>query len=177
MSRPIRAHRVHAGIAALGLATATLAASGCAAGQLAETSEEASGVDGTHADLGAIALRNVVVAYPDGGAYRPGSSARLEFVAVNNSQRADQLVSVRSTVASGATVSDPSGSRTSGLRIGAQARVQAYDDGPNVMLVGVTQVLRSSQSVGVTLTFAHAGSITLQVPVGAPLNHVSQSES
>jgi copper(I)-binding protein len=85
--------------AAAALAAAALLAAACSTGQTAQTSTEKSTVEGAHANLGNIALRNVRVAYPDGGRYPAGSSAPLQFIVVNEGGTADSLVSVRADVA------------------------------------------------------------------------------
>src|SRR5690348_13523190 len=81
VSRPIPPAR--AGAAAV-LAAAALLAAACSAGQTAQTANEKSTVEGASANIGGIALRDVRVAYPEGGKYAAGASAPLEFVVVND---------------------------------------------------------------------------------------------
>ena len=42
-------------------------------------------------------------------------------------------------------------------------------DGPVLVLVGIDETLRSSESLPVTSTFEEAGEVTVDVPVSAPL--------
>ena len=46
--------------------------------------------------------------------------------------------------------------------------VSFREDGPRVMLTGLTQQLRPGQNLRVTLTFANAGSVTMTIAVGTP---------
>jgi copper(I)-binding protein len=108
-------------VGAVGAAGVALAAAGCSAGQLAQTSTERASIDGASAQIGPIALRDIVVAYPDGGKYAQGASARLEFVAVNDGSQADTITEIRSNVADRVEIAEsgaptpsetPSGSET-----------------------------------------------------------------
>jgi copper(I)-binding protein len=92
-------------LVAVGLA---LTVSGCAAGQLAQTAYQESTVGGSNGQAGPIALRNITVAYPDGGRYHKGDSGRLEFFVVNESDQADRLVDIRTDAAERVTFSGPS---------------------------------------------------------------------
>jgi copper(I)-binding protein len=46
--------------------------------------------------------------------------------------------------------------------------VSFREDGPRVMLTGLTQPLRPGQNLRVTLTFQRAGSVTMTIAVGTP---------
>jgi copper(I)-binding protein len=46
--------------------------------------------------------------------------------------------------------------------------VSFREDGPRVLLTGLTRQLRSGQNLRVTLTFEHAGSVTMTIAVGTP---------
>jgi copper(I)-binding protein len=106
VSRSFLARKV-AAAAAVG-AAAVLAAA-CSAGQTAQTAMEQSTVDGASADAGSIALRNVRIAYPPNATYVAGSSAVLEFSAVNTGREADQLLSVKAPVAASVGVGPGAG--------------------------------------------------------------------
>jgi len=90
--------------AVLAVTGLTLGISACSAGQQAQTASIQATVDGANADIGPIALRDIKLAYPDGGRYTKGSSARLEFVAVNDGDQSDELVDVRTDAASRVTL-------------------------------------------------------------------------
>jgi copper(I)-binding protein len=81
-----------AGVLALG---AALVLAGCGAGQITQTASQQPAVNGTHAQVGTIALRNAAVAYPpSGAAYAPGARPQLTLVIVNQGQQDDTLTAV-----------------------------------------------------------------------------------
>lgn len=204
--------------AGLGIVVATVGA-GCASGQIAETAQINPAVQGTHATVGSIALRDIQVAFPQGSVYQQGQDARLTLVIVNAGLTDDTLTSVRTDAASdvtfatgeaGATPSllptqtesptpsvspsasasgtpsgtasgtpsgTPSGAPVTGshslpagatqasLPVPANSSVLAYGDGARITLVGLTRTVRVAESLRVTFTFRHAGSVTVTVPV------------
>jgi copper(I)-binding protein len=83
-------------LAAAGLAAALAA---CSAGQQAQTAFISPNVEGANSGVGPITLRNITLAYPDGGKYAAGADARLEFVMVNSGEANDALVEVRTDAA------------------------------------------------------------------------------
>jgi copper(I)-binding protein len=89
---------------AVTLGAAALLVTGCSAGQTAQTATQKSTVDGTAGTAGDIALRYVRLAYPEGGRYRAGDTATLEFFAVNSGPMEDRLVRVRADGASQVTM-------------------------------------------------------------------------
>jgi len=88
-------------LAAAGLAVALAA---CSAGQEAQTAFISPNVEGANGDVDDIALRNITIAYPDGGRYAQGADARLQFVLVNSGDRDDALVEVRTDAAERVTL-------------------------------------------------------------------------
>jgi copper(I)-binding protein len=90
-AQPGRTRGLRAAFAAAG---AAVVLTGCAAGQIASTSEIVPVVDGISANVGAIDLRAVAVSPPTDRSWAEGSSAPLQMYLVNNSSAADQLVSV-----------------------------------------------------------------------------------
>lgn len=151
---------------------AAIAASGCASGQIAQTAEEQPGVPGAEGSVGAIQLHNVAVAYPASGVYDVGSTARLTFVIVNDGDRGDRLVSVSSGSAKVVRI-DGDGDA---IKVGPQANVNVYGDGPKVVLTNLVRQLRSSEQTSVTFRFAKAGEVTIQTPV-APASKVLPKET
>jgi copper(I)-binding protein len=106
-------------VGAVGAAGVVLAAAGCSAGQLAQTATERSSIDGAAAQIGSIALRDIVLAYPDGAKYETGATARLEFVAVNDGTQADTLTEIRSNASDKVELGEtgaptPTGTETAG---------------------------------------------------------------
>lgn len=87
------------GVSALALGAALVLA-GCGAGQLTQTDSQQPAVNGTHADVGKLALRNVAFQFPKtGGAYAKDASAALAVTIVNNGTADDELVAVTSDAA------------------------------------------------------------------------------
>ncbi|WP_410593239.1 hypothetical protein [Amycolatopsis sp. lyj-23] len=81
-----------AGVLALG---AALALAGCGAGQITQTSTQQAAVNGTHAQVKNIDLRNAAVQYPTSGpGYAAGATPALTLTIVNRDARDDSLVSV-----------------------------------------------------------------------------------
>jgi hypothetical protein len=89
-----RASAIAAGLAA------AVALSGCGAGQVSQTASQEPGVNGTSANVGQIALRNIHLRATQSTDYvQPGREVELLFVAVNNSPDVnDKLVSITSEV-------------------------------------------------------------------------------
>ena len=82
-----------------GLAAAVVL-SGCSAGQVSQTATQEPAVNGTSANIGKIALRNVHLRVTQTTDYvQPGSDVELIFVASNDSPDVnDKLVSITSDV-------------------------------------------------------------------------------
>jgi copper(I)-binding protein len=195
VSRSFQLTRRVAAAVAVG-ATALLAAA-CSAGQTAQTSTEQSTVDGTSATAGKIALRDLRIAYPYNGRYTAGSSAVLQFAAVNTGGQADKLVSVsvESSVASTVVLRPPTATSQSASPSGspsasASASSSAPTDGQQsvdlpagtlvdfdndaalAQLLDLRAALISGQTVPITFTFARGGSVTVAVPVATSLTEV-----
>lgn len=81
------------------LIAASLALSGCATGQQAQTANETSVVDGVGATVGAIDIRDASVVSPSGPSYGVGANAFLQMSIINNAGTDDSLVSVTSSSA------------------------------------------------------------------------------
>ncbi|MFG1639159.1 hypothetical protein ACGFMK_02615 [Amycolatopsis sp. NPDC049252] len=91
-----------AGVLALG---AALALAGCGAGQITQTDTQQPAVNGTHAQVKTIALRDVAVQYPPTGAgYPAGATPALNLTIVNQGMQDDTLVSVTTEDGSQATI-------------------------------------------------------------------------
>jgi len=143
---------------------------GCAAGQITQTSSQVSTVDGTGANVGDIALRDITLEFPSSGFYEAGDDARVLFVAVNeNALEADRLLSVTSEAFAGST--DGSASDLP-VELPPKTDVGFREDGPVVELTDLNDLLRPSVSVPVTFTFEEAGEVTTMVPVAVPLKFI-----
>ena len=191
----ISGRRGRVALAGVAIGVAVLTA-GCAAGQIAQTAEEVPGVPGAQGTVGPIQVHNVTLAYPQGGVYQVGSTARLQFVIVNTGQQADQLVGVSSGSATGVRLApsapsgptaqpgqstasaSPSGKLASGpITVGPQANVNVYGSGASVVLTGIVRELRSSQQSTITFRFAKAGTLTIAVPVAPAASELPKETS
>ena len=83
---------VTVGLVALGIA-------GCSSGQVTQTDQIEPAVNGNQGNVGSIALRDVVVAYPESGRYPAGGEAPLTLAIVNIGGADDELTSVTSPAA------------------------------------------------------------------------------
>jgi copper(I)-binding protein len=91
-----------AGVLALG---AALALAGCGAGQITQTDTQQPAVNGTHAQVKTVALRDVAVQYPTSGpGYAVGATPALTLTIVNQGAQDDSLVSVTTEDGTQATV-------------------------------------------------------------------------
>ncbi|MGQ4616958.1 hypothetical protein [Nocardia sp. R7R-8] len=97
VTAPKGARRRMVTVAALA-AGAAIALSGCGAGQISQTARQVAAVNGNHADVGRIALRNVHIVYPsEGTAYNnaKGGKALIALSIVNNGESVpDELTSI-----------------------------------------------------------------------------------
>jgi copper(I)-binding protein len=91
-----------AGVLALG---AALVLAGCGAGQITQTDSQQPAVNGTHAQVKTIDLRNAAVQYPKSGpGYPAGATPALTLTIVNQGTRDDSLVSVTTEDGGQATI-------------------------------------------------------------------------
>jgi copper(I)-binding protein len=88
VNRALRA----ATIGVLLLGPVTLSA--CSAGQVNQTALQVRDKVGTSVSVGNLVLREVGLEYPDGGRYAAGDDAVLHMAIINQSARADTLVSI-----------------------------------------------------------------------------------
>jgi copper(I)-binding protein len=154
---------------------AVLALTGCGAGAISQTASQASAVNGYAGQVGNVLVRDATIAYAGnlgGAAYQPGGSAPLNLSLVNTGGTADRLLSVTSPVAaSGQVVGDavlPGGTVvTVGNNDGAASQALAGRT-IAIKLNGLVGPVRSGLTYPVTFRFEKAGTLTAQVPVGAP---------
>lgn len=165
---------------------AALMLSSCGAGLTAQTASQAAAVDGANADLGAIALRDVLMPYPEEhhGTYPSGSDVPVHLTIVNETTSADTLISVttpaaRQVLLQGTTTippgmavrgsTDPSGTDHNDPAANAAAPVNPLDmDELRIVLVEATRPLRPGLNIELTFVFRDAGTVTLSVPMGPP---------
>ncbi|NEW42090.1 hypothetical protein GV794_16010 [Nocardia cyriacigeorgica] len=78
-------------------AGAALALTGCSAGQISQTADQVAAINGNHAEVGKISLRNVHIVFPPSGEHTnvAGGKALLALSFVNNSETtADELTKI-----------------------------------------------------------------------------------
>jgi copper(I)-binding protein len=146
-------------ITAIALLVPVLA--GCEAGANAPTLafHEASG--GAHKVVDNISINNVfVLGPPAGSTMTAGTSTGMFLALYNDGTQAEQLVGASApgtatsvTLKHGAVSIAPGGSA---LLTGPE---------PEVVLTGLIKSISGGQTIPVTLNFAHAGPVNLQVPV------------
>ena len=97
-------------LVAVAVAT-TVALAGCAAGQIAQTANQANSATGATVTVNGIAIRDAQITFPEAPAgaesaavYRAGGSAPVEMYVINQSTESDRLVSASSPVAGSVTV-------------------------------------------------------------------------
>jgi hypothetical protein len=90
-----------------------VALSACGAGQVAQTATELRDKTGGRAEVGNLSLREVVLAYPEGGKYAPGADAELQMAVLNNGGEDDTLTRITGQGFSGAVFTDKSSAAAS----------------------------------------------------------------
>jgi copper(I)-binding protein len=160
--RPVRLAGVLA-VAPLGLSVL----SACGTGLNARTYAEIGRQDGAHANvagLGGVAVRNVYVEpAATGTSLDAGGTAYVTGSLVNNGSTPDQLLSATTDAASSVTLLQDGGETTS-VPIPPLALAPA---GWELRLDNLTHPVLPGTYITVTLVFAHAGHIDLQVPARA----------
>ena len=162
-------------------ATVMLALAGCGAGQMAQTASQAAAVDGTNADLGALALRDVLIPYPEdrNGTYPAGSDVPVQLTIINQTTNADTLVYLSTpaarrvllegttTILAGMSVSGVTDHGGPATPIVAPVTPLDLDE-LRVVLVDTVRPVRPGLNIELTFVFQNAGPVTLSVPMGPP---------
>ncbi|MEV6831485.1 hypothetical protein [Amycolatopsis sp. NPDC051102] len=163
-----------AGVLALG---AAFALAGCGAGQITQTSTQQAAVNGTHAQVKTIDLRNAAVQYPTSGpGYPAGATPALTLTIVNRGAQDDSLVSVTTEDGGQATIS---GSKTvvaaHSLVIGPDDAVESTNEVQPTSSAAPTSSPTSSSSAP-TSSSAPAGSSSATNSPGNNLTATATSE-
>ncbi|MCV7346918.1 hypothetical protein [Mycolicibacterium rhodesiae] len=159
--------------ASAGLAAGALILTGCGTGQISQTADQQSAVNGATANVANIALRNVhIQAVQSGDALKPGRTVELIFAAANISPDTnDKLVTVSSDVGSVELTGNTSIPAGSSLIVGsADGQAEAAPMGsaqPAKAEVTLSQPISNGLTYGFTFTFEKAGQATVQVPISA----------
>ncbi|WP_459548968.1 hypothetical protein [Nocardia sp. X0981] len=169
-------------------AGAALALSGCSAGQISQTADQDAAINGSAAEIGTIALRNVHIVYP--GDESPqnntkGGRAALALSIVNTGETVtDELTSVTTdlgtvkiTPAEGSkleispaetvVVSTPEAGAETGTT-GETIETDAGETTPaRIEITGLTQDIIPGLTYNVSFNFKENGEVSVQVPVDA----------
>lgn len=134
---------------------------GCEAGNDAPTLQFHPAAGGAYGTADGISISNAFVLGAPGGATVPaGSSVSLFLSLYNSGTGDDELTGVHATgwassvQVTGGTVSLP-----------ASAQVNLTGPEPQLVLSDLAKPLSGGEAIPLTLDFAHAGSVTLDVPV------------
>ncbi len=140
-----------------------LVAVGCSAGQVTQTDTQVAAVDGASGNVGPIAVRNVMLAFPaDGNRYHDGDDAPLTFVIANTGASADKLLSVKSE----ATESEAE--IVGGKDIPSRYALQAKYDASHAPTKSSSPSSSASASHGPSSSHAPSSSVSLTPSSGAP---------
>ncbi|MEU7766258.1 hypothetical protein AB0B25_14145 [Nocardia sp. NPDC049190] len=195
VTAPKGARRRMVTVAALA-AGAAIALSGCGAGQISQTADQVSAVNGAHAEAGSIALRNVHIVFPsEGGAYTnsKGGKAIVALSIINNSESvADELTGIdtdlgtvkitptagkstvqvtpqQTVVASAEPANAPAAASAHGAG-NHDAQPAADDPEANPILIEITGLnkdITPGLTYNVSFDFKQNGTAQVQVPVDA----------
>jgi copper(I)-binding protein len=168
-----RTSAVAAGLAVCGLA-ATVALSGCSAGQVSQMATQEPAVNGTSSNVGPISLRNVHLRAAQTADYvQPGRDVELLFVAVSSSPDVnDKLVSITSDVGTVTLTGDTSVPANGVLAVGEPdgqiAPLESVEraDGAKAA-VALSKPITNGLTYNFTFDFEKAGETTVAVPISA----------
>ena len=159
------------------VATAAIALSavlsGCSAGQVAQTATQEPAINGSAANVGEIALRNVhLQAVQESDFLQPGTAVELMFVAANNSPDTDdKLLGVASDVGQVTLAGDTSIPARSALIVGSpDGQSEATPMGsatPATAEVTLSKPITNGLNYTFTFDFEKAGRTTVTVPISA----------
>jgi copper(I)-binding protein len=159
-------------LAACGLAAAVV--TGCSAGQVSQTAMQQPAVNGTSANLGSVALRNVHLRADQVTDYvQPGSEAELIFQASSTSPDVtDRLVSISSDLGkvslTGDTTLPASGVLTVGAPDGQVTPLENVEAAEAAEAkLSLTKPISNGLTYDFTFKFEKAGEMTVAVPISA----------
>jgi copper(I)-binding protein len=174
--KPSRTSAVTSGLAACGFAAAVLL-SGCGAGQISQSANQAPGINGTAATEGQIGLRNVHLRGDQTTDYiEPGQTVELLVAIANNSpDQPDRLVRVTSDVGTVTLTGDTSVPAGGILMIGEpDGQIAALESAEAADVadaeVALTEPISNGLTYAFTFQFEKAGETTVQVPISAGEN-------
>jgi copper(I)-binding protein len=134
------------------------ALAGCEAGYNAPTLEFHPAANGANAVVGGVTVDDVFVLGPALGSLLPAGGQAGVFLSLAT-QDTDRLVSATSGAASSVQLTNGPVTLTPGTLVDLSGPT------PQIVLNGLTSPLSAGQMIQLTLIFATAGSVTLQLPV------------
>ena len=147
----------------------------CGVGQLSQTASQESAVDGNHAVINNVALRNVrIQALQHGDFLRPGATVDLVLVVINQSPDVtDKLVGISTDIGKVTVTGDPTlpsgGTLFVGNPNGQNKAVDAVEAADSVKAtVALDKQITNGPNYNFTFNFEKAGSVSLAVPISAP---------
>lgn len=158
---------------AVGLAAAGLVLTGCGTGQIAQTATQEPAINGSSANVGEIALRNVhLQAVQESDFLQPGTAVELMFVAANNSPDIDdKLLGVASDVGQVTLAGASAIPARSALIVGSpdgQSEVTPMGIAtPATAEVTLSKPITNGLTYNFTFDFEKAGRTTVAVPISA----------
>lgn len=154
--------RTASGVLAGLLVAAAVTITGCAAGQVSQTADQVSSVDGGVGNVGQIGIRNALLATPANGSYAKGADVPVLLWLTNTGLSSDTLSSVSTSAASSVAIG---GTAT----LQPQSRMEVGTSTPVTLTVkGLTDGLSFGTSIPLTFSFATAGNVTVNVPIEIP---------
>jgi copper(I)-binding protein len=120
---------------------------GCGAGQITQTDTQQSGVNGGSGQVGAIAVRNAELQWPDNpqGVFAPGANATLIVTIANTGIDPDQLIGISSPAATSVTIDgSPTGTKPLPGNFSIVSGVDVDDSTEDVPLPSTTNSAPSS---------------------------------
>lgn len=172
-------NRLIVGVAGL---AAAVALAGCGTGQIAQTTEKASAVNGAEGAAGKVVLRNVrLEAVQTGDSIPAGSTVDLAFVASNQSADVpDELVKISTDIgkvsptgtkklpAGGVLIVNPPTAKDAMSPAALKQLRDVEDASAATATVALDEPIRNGLTYEFTFEFKHAGPITVKnVPVSA----------
>jgi hypothetical protein len=153
---------------------AAAALSGCSAGQISQTATQEPAVNGTSANIGSIALRNIHLRADQTSDYiQPGREVELIFQAANNSPDVtDKLVEITSDVGEVALTGDTTVPANGALVVGApDGQTTPLEDVEAAEAAEAKVMLKEKITNGLTYNFTFkfekGGEGTVTVPISA----------
>ena len=141
---------------------ASLALSGCAAGQYSQTADQVAAIDGANGTVGDIAVLNARLAPTEREDYPPARMPGCCSGSPTTACKPDTLSRITTSAAESVEiVGDPT--------VPGQTLADfATEDGTEVTVTGFLQDQYYGVSIPMTFSFANAGTLSLNIPIEVP---------